>query len=221
MPAPIIIEVTPQAQSGHCEAARFPQEMGQAIKRGMDDAGNTAWREITIQRFSGKGPYPVSMHKLGSSSERLKQSLFYRRGARLQTVGQQRGSHRHDGQFRRQIFPAARIWMDGHTELRSHFAGTYVSTKKAEAPDDPGQRLHAHHEHSRTGADAHRHRGSQDFVPAEDSGGAGKGTAQETMIADPDNVFETLQNEIAAELMSKDLFQDILTARWHGMASAH
>jgi hypothetical protein len=29
------------------------------------------------------------------------------------------------------------------------------------------------------------------------------------MIADPDNVFELLQNEIAAELMARDLFQDI------------
>jgi hypothetical protein len=86
MPAPIIIEVTPQAQAVIVKLQRFPQEMGQAIKRGMDDAGNTAWREITIQRFSGKGPFPVPEHRLGSRTERLKQSLFYR-AATIETAG--------------------------------------------------------------------------------------------------------------------------------------
>src|SRR5580765_3822529 len=78
MPAPIVIEVTPQARAVIAKLQRFPQEMGQAIKRGMDDAGNIAWREITTQRFSGKGPFPVPEHRLGSRTERLKQSLFYR-----------------------------------------------------------------------------------------------------------------------------------------------
>src|SRR4029077_9162130 len=86
MPAPVIIEVTQQARAVIAKLQRFPQEMGQAIKRGMDDAGNTAWREITIQRFSGKGPFPVPMHRLGSRTERLKQSLFYR-AATVETVG--------------------------------------------------------------------------------------------------------------------------------------
>src|SRR5580765_6942553 len=86
MPAPIVIEVTPQARAVIAKLQRFPQEMGQAIKRGMDDAGNIAWREITIQRFSGKGPFPVVMHKLGERTERLKQSLFYR-AARVETAG--------------------------------------------------------------------------------------------------------------------------------------
>jgi hypothetical protein len=87
MPAPIIIEITPQARAVIAKLRNFPQDMGQAIKRGMDDAGNTAWREITIQRFSGKGPFPVPEHRLGSRTERLKQSLFYR-AARVETVGQ-------------------------------------------------------------------------------------------------------------------------------------
>jgi hypothetical protein len=87
MPAPIVIELTPQAQAVIVKLRNFPQEMGQAIKRGMDDAGNTAWREITIQRFSGKGPFPVPEHRLGERTERLKQSLFYR-AARVETAGQ-------------------------------------------------------------------------------------------------------------------------------------
>jgi hypothetical protein len=87
MAVPIVIEVTPQARAVIAKLQRFPQEMGQAIKRGMDDAGNTAWREITIQRFSGKGPFPVAEHRLGSRTERLKQSLFYR-AARVEIVGQ-------------------------------------------------------------------------------------------------------------------------------------
>jgi hypothetical protein len=86
MPAPIVIEITPQAQAVIVKLRNFPQQIGQAIKRGMDDAGNTAWREITIQRFSGKGPFPVPEHRLGSRTERLKQSLFYR-AATVQTVG--------------------------------------------------------------------------------------------------------------------------------------
>jgi hypothetical protein len=87
MPAPIVIELTPQAQAVIVKLRNFPQEMGQAIKRGMDDAGNTAWREITIQRFSGKGPFPVVEHRLGERTERLKQSLFYR-AARVEAAGQ-------------------------------------------------------------------------------------------------------------------------------------
>jgi hypothetical protein len=65
---------------------RFPQEMGQAIKRGMDDAGNTAWREIDRQRFSGKGPFPPLLHKLGQVSERTKQGLMWK-PARIETTG--------------------------------------------------------------------------------------------------------------------------------------
>ncbi len=78
MPAPIVIEITPQAQAVIRKLQRFPQEIGAAIKRGMDEAGNTAWSDITQKRFSGKGPFPVSEHRLGERTERLKQSLFWR-----------------------------------------------------------------------------------------------------------------------------------------------
>jgi hypothetical protein len=88
MPAPIVIELTPQAQAVIVKLRNFPQEMGQAIKRGMDDAGNTAWREITIQRFRGLGkkPYPVEEHRLRNISDRLQTSLFWR-NAKVETAG--------------------------------------------------------------------------------------------------------------------------------------
>jgi hypothetical protein len=37
MAAPIIIEVTPQARAVIGKLHNFPQQMGQAIKRGMDE----------------------------------------------------------------------------------------------------------------------------------------------------------------------------------------
>jgi hypothetical protein len=86
MPAPIIIEVTPQAKAVIAKLRNFPQQMGQAIKRGMDDAGNIAWSEIDRQRFSGKGPFPPLLHKLGQVSERTKQGLMWK-PARIETTG--------------------------------------------------------------------------------------------------------------------------------------
>jgi hypothetical protein len=88
MPAPIVIEVTPQARAVIAKLQRFPQEMGQAIKRGMDDAGNIAWREIQQQRFRGlsKKPFPVPEHRLRNISDRLQQSLLYR-AAKVEVAG--------------------------------------------------------------------------------------------------------------------------------------
>jgi hypothetical protein len=88
MPAPIIIEVTPQAQAVIAKLQRFPQEMGQAIKRGMDNAGVIAQGDITRQRFSGKGPFPPLLHKLGEVSERTKQALIWK-PAQVSTAGNQ------------------------------------------------------------------------------------------------------------------------------------
>jgi hypothetical protein len=88
MPAPIIIEVTPGAQAVIAKLRRFPQEIGQAIKRGMDDAGLTAQREIVAKRFRGisKKPFPVSEHRLRNISDRLQQSIFWK-PATVQTTG--------------------------------------------------------------------------------------------------------------------------------------
>jgi hypothetical protein len=89
MPAPIVIELTPQARAVILKLQKFPQNVGQAIKRGMDEAGQTAWREISDTRFGGIGPrpYPVAEHKLRQISGRLKLSLFWRQ-ARVETTGQ-------------------------------------------------------------------------------------------------------------------------------------
>ena len=88
MPAPIIIEVTPQARAVISKLQRFPQDMGNAIKRGMDDAGTQSQREIAATRFSGFGkkPFPVAEHKLRNISERLRTSLIYN-AAKVETVG--------------------------------------------------------------------------------------------------------------------------------------
>ena len=89
MPAPIVIELTPQARAVILKLQKFPQNIGQAIKRGMDEAGLKAWREISDVRFSGIGPhpYPVAEHKLRQISHHLKESLFWR-AARVETTGQ-------------------------------------------------------------------------------------------------------------------------------------
>lgn len=118
MPAPIIIEVTPQARAVIAKLRNFPLDMGQAIKRGMDDAGNTAWREITIQRFSGKGPFPVEMHKLGEVSERLKQSLFYR-AATVQVAGPSVSVTGTMGSFGVKYFPVHEFGFSGLVPFKS------------------------------------------------------------------------------------------------------
>jgi hypothetical protein len=88
MPAPIIIELTPQAQAVMVKLRRLPQQIGQAIKRGMDNAGVIAQGDITRQRFSGKGPFPPLLHKLGEVSERTKQALIWK-PAQVSTAGNQ------------------------------------------------------------------------------------------------------------------------------------
>jgi hypothetical protein len=89
MPAPIVIELTPQARAVIVKLQKFPQNVGQAIKRGMDSAGLTSQREISDTRFSGLGPrpFPVAEHKLRQISHHLKESLFWR-AARVETAGQ-------------------------------------------------------------------------------------------------------------------------------------
>jgi hypothetical protein len=88
MPAPIVIELTPQARAVVVKLQRFPQEIGQAIKRGMDEAGPQAQRQIAATRFSGLGkkPFPVAEHRLRNISERLRTSLIYN-AAKVETVG--------------------------------------------------------------------------------------------------------------------------------------
>lgn len=90
MAAPIVIEITPQARAVIAKLQRFPQDIGAAIKRGMDDAGNQSWREIERQRFMGLSakPFPVSEHRLRNISDRLHTSLFYR-AATVTQVGNQ------------------------------------------------------------------------------------------------------------------------------------
>jgi hypothetical protein len=155
MPAPIIIEVTPQARAVIAKLQRFPQEMGQAIKRGMDDAGNTAWREITIQRFSGKGPFPVAMHKLGARTERLKQSLFYR-AARVETVGQNVSVTGTMGSEGVKYFPIHEYGFSGSATVKPFFRKNRPGAKK------PGVEVKGHTRRMNIPARAPMHTGIED-----------------------------------------------------------
>jgi hypothetical protein len=118
MPAPIVIEVTPQAQAVIVKLRNFPQQIGQAIKRGMDDAGLTAQREIVATRFRGlsKKPFPVSEHRLRNISDRLQQSIFWK-PATIATTGSSVAVTGTMGSFGVKYFP----WHEYGLQVAPHF----------------------------------------------------------------------------------------------------
>lgn len=120
MPAPIIIEVTPQAKAVIGKLRRFPQDMGQAIKRGMDQAGNIAWHDIERKRFMGlaKKPYPVSEHRLRNISDRLHTSLFYR-AATVEVAAQKVSVTGTMGSFGVKYFPVHEYGFTGLVPFKS------------------------------------------------------------------------------------------------------
>src|SRR4029453_14638820 len=78
------------------------------------------WREITIQRFSGKGPFPVAEHRLGSRTERLKQSLFYR-AATVSQVGNQVAVTGTMGSLGVKYFPIHEYGFSGSATVKPFF----------------------------------------------------------------------------------------------------
>jgi len=52
-----------------------PDVMLTAIRRGMSRAAQLTAADITRQRLTGKGPFPVAAHQLGVRSGRLRKSL--------------------------------------------------------------------------------------------------------------------------------------------------
>jgi phage gpG-like protein len=54
-----------------------PAHMTRAISRGMERGAALAVGDITKRRLTGKGPFPVSEHKLGVVTGRLRRSLHW------------------------------------------------------------------------------------------------------------------------------------------------
>lgn len=75
MSDPISIDIDPRGQKLMENLAGFPDEMQQAIVRGLDKGGNLLLGRITRARFTGQGPFPVSEHRLGVKTNRLRSSL--------------------------------------------------------------------------------------------------------------------------------------------------
>lgn len=72
MSVAIQIQLSPQAISVAQKWNRAPQEFPQAIKRGMNRALQITSGRIQQKRLTGKGPFPVTMHRLGERTHQLK-----------------------------------------------------------------------------------------------------------------------------------------------------
>ncbi len=72
MSVAITIQLSPQAIALGEKFKRQPQEFPQAVKRGMDRALAITSGRIQVQRLTGKGPFPVSEHRLGERTGQLK-----------------------------------------------------------------------------------------------------------------------------------------------------
>src|SRR6185503_18398184 len=72
MSVAITIQLSPQAIAIADKYKRQPQEFPRAVKRGMDKALQIVAGRIQQNRLTGRGPYPVSMHRLGERTGQLK-----------------------------------------------------------------------------------------------------------------------------------------------------
>ena len=74
------IEIPPESQAKLNKLAKLPDEIPQAVKRGMDRGLAAVRGLIKEQRLSGKGPFPVSEHRLGERSGNLREALIEKPG---------------------------------------------------------------------------------------------------------------------------------------------
>ena len=72
MSATITIQVSPGALALTEKFRNAPETFPQAIKRGMDKALAITAGRIQEQRLTGKGPFPVELHRLGERTGQLK-----------------------------------------------------------------------------------------------------------------------------------------------------
>ncbi len=71
----VAISLTKDAEGLMKKLADYPAEMSRALARGLDKANALVTGEMTRNRFTGKGPFPVDEGKLGVRSGRLRSSL--------------------------------------------------------------------------------------------------------------------------------------------------
>ena len=69
------IEITSDAKEAIQNLREFPDKLKAAIVRSMNKLNQEAIGEITRNRLTGTGPFPVSLHKLGVVTSRLRKSV--------------------------------------------------------------------------------------------------------------------------------------------------
>jgi len=72
MSVAITIQLSPQAIALSDKFKRAPTEFPRAIKRGMDRSLAIVAGRIQEQRLTGRGPFPVELHRLGERTGQLK-----------------------------------------------------------------------------------------------------------------------------------------------------
>jgi hypothetical protein len=75
MSATVVIRIPPETQAKLERLQALPEEVPQAIKRGMDYALSEVRGRIQVERLGGKGPYPPEEHRLGIVTQQLQRSL--------------------------------------------------------------------------------------------------------------------------------------------------
>ncbi len=71
----INIDLPPESQALIQRFRDAPQELPQAIKRGMDRALEVVASRIQEKRLAGRGPFPPAEHRLGERTGQLRQSV--------------------------------------------------------------------------------------------------------------------------------------------------
>src|SRR5260370_35284893 len=72
MSATITIQLSPSAIALAEKFRNAPQQFPEAIKRGMNKSLSIVSGRIQERRLSGRGPFPVSEHRLGERTGQLK-----------------------------------------------------------------------------------------------------------------------------------------------------
>lgn len=76
MSTTITITLSPQAQKLLANAQAFPVNLLKSIQRAMDAELGLAAGHIMSRRLTGKGPFPVAAGRLGTRTNRLRNSVW-------------------------------------------------------------------------------------------------------------------------------------------------
>jgi len=72
----IKVEFDAESQQRMLKLAQLPDQLPQAIRRGMDAGLKYVSGRLMQHRLGGHGPYPVEEHRLGERTGLLKQSVY-------------------------------------------------------------------------------------------------------------------------------------------------